>query len=904
MFTYTAYNWDITWQDRNGTHNRRSHDQFLVEADFASVTLIMLPGSPAPGHRDITSVSGLDTFPNLESLSIQNCSLTSIDVHSNLKLKTLEVDSNFLTSVDVSNNTLLENLTCNDNLLVNIFGINAKAHLQHLYCDHNKLTSLDLTGLDKLHRVSCANNQLTYLNITDCKDLAYLACQNNNLSTAQIDWIALLLFTYGVPRIVYIPGVLTPIIDDPLYFTPELKIAGNEPPTPFPGVWYLQQLIVKTWIIDIEVTESIGPTPPQIGGGSGEGGPATGPAMLCDSVVFCETFSDYANLSTEAPDSNPYIVVNFGDPQLSPRLGSDWQTNSCLGICDSLVSQAAANQCAANNQLICLSNPSGPGVGGSGTSFGPGGTVGAFGAVDPRNPPLVTGSGLFNSPIGSGKNGGGTGSGSYGPLFRSAQVTAVSTCPDGSRQSYTLPAGYVLAPSQILADRAAQSQAPILAAQNRECLCTWPDMICAGELYDYICTPIIPGFVAPLSFTGLLMPPGINASTADPAFPNSLSIFGICLKPGNYTKCDVLVTDGQGKSKDMAGSISVMGLTNTPIGVDSQSESGYSMRLPEATCNKPYGTGLTADGGTPPYTYSVDPAMIPAWIHVSAGGQVYGTPGPTDTGIDFYFDVAVTDHRNRTCNQTVVVPVKCGVDTPPDATLCTPYSHVLVSCPTTHQMNAWTGVAPPGMLLDPDGTLHGKPTSLGANGFTVFVFMDDGSICTAAVILNVLPDGTGVPSAIKDIVWVPVTILGSGSSSMNGTSGAVSASGTWDNPTCDWGGASQRAISRFKNCSAGSYVAHIAVNWTLRDNPCAPNPPGAAHHPYGTVDIRFGAYGAVANVLLLNCGNASLGTPESGSGSVDVTIPTGGDWEIMIQVNANGGGTLTANVSITPATPP
>ncbi len=71
---------------------------------------------------------------------------------------------------------------------------------------------------------------------------------------------------------------------------------------------------------------------------------------------------DYTNLSAEAPDLDFFLGINLGNPQNPPPLGSNFQDQSCVGICQSSVSQAAADACAASAQPQCAvsSNSSTP----------------------------------------------------------------------------------------------------------------------------------------------------------------------------------------------------------------------------------------------------------------------------------------------------------------------------------------------------------------------------------------------------------------------------------------------------------------------------------------------------------------------------------------------------------------
>ncbi len=62
--------------------------------------------------------------------------------------------------------------------------------------------------------------------------------------------------------------------------------------------------------------------------------------------------------------------------------------------------------------------------------------------------------------------------------------------------------------------------------------------------------------------------------------------------------------------------------------------------LPSGTSGAPYSTTLTAQGGTPPYSWSISSGSLPAALQLSAAGLISGTPNPAGT---FTFTVQVTD---------------------------------------------------------------------------------------------------------------------------------------------------------------------------------------------------------------------------------------------------------------------
>lgn len=83
----------------------------------------------------------------------------------------------------------ISNIKC-----ISLNGINNLVSLTQLYCDGNRLTSLDVSYLDNLSELSCSDNYLKSINISGCDNLYILNCNNNQmtklkLSESNIGWL-------------------------------------------------------------------------------------------------------------------------------------------------------------------------------------------------------------------------------------------------------------------------------------------------------------------------------------------------------------------------------------------------------------------------------------------------------------------------------------------------------------------------------------------------------------------------------------------------------------------------------------------------------------------------------------------------------------------------------------------
>lgn len=142
--------------------------------------IIRLSFSNLPAGETIGDISEIKYFKSLKYLYCENNKLTSIDLSRNTMLESLICKDNQLTSINLSKNTALEYLSCEDNQLSTI-DLSKNAALQYLYCDNNELTILDLSKNAALEELTCENNQLTSLDLSGNALLKILYCDGNQL---------------------------------------------------------------------------------------------------------------------------------------------------------------------------------------------------------------------------------------------------------------------------------------------------------------------------------------------------------------------------------------------------------------------------------------------------------------------------------------------------------------------------------------------------------------------------------------------------------------------------------------------------------------------------------------------------------------------------------------------------
>ncbi len=135
--------------------------------------------------KEITNLSGIEHFVNLECLYLNNNKVEDIDLSKNKALHTLTCNQNQLSTLDVSNNTELTFLYCESNKLTTLdFAKNTE--LRILYCRSNQLTALNISKNTALTSLSCSSNQLTTLDVSNNTELTSLGCSSNQLTALDV----------------------------------------------------------------------------------------------------------------------------------------------------------------------------------------------------------------------------------------------------------------------------------------------------------------------------------------------------------------------------------------------------------------------------------------------------------------------------------------------------------------------------------------------------------------------------------------------------------------------------------------------------------------------------------------------------------------------------------------------
>jgi hypothetical protein len=228
----------------------------------------------------------------------------------------------------------------------------------------------------------------------------------------------------------------------------------------------------------------------------------------------------------------------------------------------------------------------------------------------------------------------------------------------------------------------------------------------------YVQTFRAAGGTLPYSWKVISGDPGgliLNASTGDlQGTPQTAGTF-------NFT---VQATDQSGASASQSFSLTISSPTLT-ITVGASLPAGtvgvaYSQKLP-----------VVANGGTPPYTWSLIAGAVPGLTFDPSGPTISGTPSTAGT---LTFTIQATDSTNLTATRPltlVVNPAGLSITTPrqlPDGKLNQPYTQSIAASGGVPPYRWATSGLPAGLSINSTtGQISGTPTAAGNFGIAITV---------------------------------------------------------------------------------------------------------------------------------------------------------------------------------------
>ena len=164
-------------------------DGVLTLSERQSVTQLDVSG------LGLTSLDGLESFPNLQVLNCSGNNLTRLDVSKNTALKKLYCANNQLQNLDLSQNDQLDYVNCSFNRLKSL-DMSGKGQLTALNCEMNYLTSLNLSGCYRLSWLYSRHNLLEKLDLSDNAALEFIETFDNKLTSIDVRHLKNLTFLH------------------------------------------------------------------------------------------------------------------------------------------------------------------------------------------------------------------------------------------------------------------------------------------------------------------------------------------------------------------------------------------------------------------------------------------------------------------------------------------------------------------------------------------------------------------------------------------------------------------------------------------------------------------------------------------------------------------------------------
>ena len=160
--------------DSDGTVNG-----FMVQSDALGVIDLDVSG------QNISDLTGIEFFTDLETLSAFNNNITSVDLSQNINLISADLGDNSLNSINFSNNPNLVAIGLSENNLSSI-DLSTNINITQVFIENNNLSSIDVTMLPGLTDLALDDNGISSLDVSQNPVLDRLFCNNNLLQSLNI----------------------------------------------------------------------------------------------------------------------------------------------------------------------------------------------------------------------------------------------------------------------------------------------------------------------------------------------------------------------------------------------------------------------------------------------------------------------------------------------------------------------------------------------------------------------------------------------------------------------------------------------------------------------------------------------------------------------------------------------
>lgn len=157
------------------------HNGYLSQNEAAKVKEININQ-----RSDITDVTGIRYFPNLEFLLCDESGVSNLDVSNNTALTRLFCGDTDIKSLDVSNNPELERLHCQNTGIDNL-DLSGNPKLAQLYCYGTNLQEVNTQNNPALEYIDCEDSPIRQLDFTNNPNLGYIYCSGTAIQELDLN---------------------------------------------------------------------------------------------------------------------------------------------------------------------------------------------------------------------------------------------------------------------------------------------------------------------------------------------------------------------------------------------------------------------------------------------------------------------------------------------------------------------------------------------------------------------------------------------------------------------------------------------------------------------------------------------------------------------------------------------
>ncbi|WMN07867.1 Ig-like domain-containing protein [Marivirga arenosa] len=141
-------------------------------------------GQISAGNLGINDLTGIEAFPNLTELYVNNNNLSNLDLSNNLLLTDINVNYNDLSTLDLSNHANLITVFARANASLSALNLSASSStIERINARECAITSFELDGAINLTSVELGYNALTNVSITNSSISTNLFLNINDLTT-------------------------------------------------------------------------------------------------------------------------------------------------------------------------------------------------------------------------------------------------------------------------------------------------------------------------------------------------------------------------------------------------------------------------------------------------------------------------------------------------------------------------------------------------------------------------------------------------------------------------------------------------------------------------------------------------------------------------------------------------